>query len=191
MYCRCQHIDTRLRELPDSSPSADARQVGSASFDKDDYLAVDFVTAASNLRSNCYGIPEQVGEEGIMVMGMKATALPHSSGDRKGAVVSIWAPFSQDMVPKGMILFLGGLLLVLRLPLPPTLSAVAVRRQGHGGQHRTCHRHDKCHHLGADCDGGTQDSGRYGESSIHTVVERRTSIINSSHSYVCAAFSWA
>ncbi len=37
-----------------------ATQVGSASFDKDDDLAVDFVTAASNLRSHCYGIPEQV-----------------------------------------------------------------------------------------------------------------------------------
>ncbi|GLC36066.1 hypothetical protein PLESTB_000169600 [Pleodorina starrii] len=34
-------------------------EVGSASFDKDDDLAVDFVTAASNLRSFCYGIPEQ------------------------------------------------------------------------------------------------------------------------------------
>ncbi|EFJ49068.1 hypothetical protein VOLCADRAFT_104505 [Volvox carteri f. nagariensis] len=34
-------------------------EVGSASFDKDDDLAVDFVTAASNLRSSCYGIPEQ------------------------------------------------------------------------------------------------------------------------------------
>ncbi|GIL75048.1 hypothetical protein Vretifemale_4869 [Volvox reticuliferus] len=34
-------------------------EVGSASFDKDDDLAVDFVTSASNLRSSCYGIPEQ------------------------------------------------------------------------------------------------------------------------------------
>jgi ubiquitin-like 1-activating enzyme E1 B len=34
-------------------------QVGSAVFDKDDDLAVDFVTAASNLRSACYGIPQQ------------------------------------------------------------------------------------------------------------------------------------
>ncbi|GLI62191.1 hypothetical protein VaNZ11_004782 [Volvox africanus] len=34
-------------------------EVGSASFDKDDDLALDFVTAASNLRSSCYGIPEQ------------------------------------------------------------------------------------------------------------------------------------
>ncbi|KAG2496953.1 hypothetical protein HYH03_004959 [Edaphochlamys debaryana] len=34
-------------------------EVGSSSFDKDDDLAVDFVTAASNLRSTCYGIPEQ------------------------------------------------------------------------------------------------------------------------------------
>ncbi|GFR52084.1 hypothetical protein Agub_g14546 [Astrephomene gubernaculifera] len=34
-------------------------EVGSASFDKDDDLAVEFVTAASNLRSSCYGIPEQ------------------------------------------------------------------------------------------------------------------------------------
>ncbi|KXZ51045.1 hypothetical protein GPECTOR_14g32 [Gonium pectorale] len=37
----------------------EASGVGSASFDKDDDLAVDFVTAASNLRSICYGIPEQ------------------------------------------------------------------------------------------------------------------------------------
>ncbi|PNW82850.1 hypothetical protein CHLRE_06g296983v5 [Chlamydomonas reinhardtii] len=34
-------------------------EVGSAAFDKDDLLAVEFVTAASNLRSSCYGIPEQ------------------------------------------------------------------------------------------------------------------------------------
>ncbi|KAG2449988.1 hypothetical protein HYH02_000092 [Chlamydomonas schloesseri] len=34
-------------------------EVGAAAFDKDDDLAVEFVTAASNLRSSCYGIPEQ------------------------------------------------------------------------------------------------------------------------------------
>ena len=33
--------------------------VGSAVFDKDDSLAVEFVTAASNLRSLCYAIPPQ------------------------------------------------------------------------------------------------------------------------------------
>ncbi|KAG2429091.1 hypothetical protein HXX76_011331 [Chlamydomonas incerta] len=36
-----------------------SEEVGSAAFDKDDDLAVEFVTAASNLRSGCYGIPEQ------------------------------------------------------------------------------------------------------------------------------------
>lgn len=30
-----------------------------AQFDKDDQLAVEFVTAASNLRAACYGIPMQ------------------------------------------------------------------------------------------------------------------------------------
>ena len=34
-------------------------EVGSAVFDKDDALAVEFVTAASNLRSAAYGIPTQ------------------------------------------------------------------------------------------------------------------------------------
>ncbi|KAI8466836.1 MAG: hypothetical protein J3K34DRAFT_483471 [Monoraphidium minutum] len=34
-------------------------EVGSAVFDKDDALAVDFVTAAANLRSSCYAIPPQ------------------------------------------------------------------------------------------------------------------------------------
>lgn len=34
-------------------------ELGSAVFDKDDDLAVDFVTAASNLRAMCYGIPTQ------------------------------------------------------------------------------------------------------------------------------------
>lgn len=34
-------------------------EIGAASFDKDDDLAVDFVTAASNLRSACYNIPTQ------------------------------------------------------------------------------------------------------------------------------------
>ena len=34
-------------------------EVGSAAFDKDDDLAVDFVTAAANLRSMCFGIPHQ------------------------------------------------------------------------------------------------------------------------------------
>jgi len=34
-------------------------EVGSSAFDKDDDLAVDFVTAASNLRSICYDIPTQ------------------------------------------------------------------------------------------------------------------------------------
>jgi hypothetical protein len=32
---------------------------GHAVFDKDEDLAVDFVTAASNLRAACYGIPQQ------------------------------------------------------------------------------------------------------------------------------------
>lgn len=36
-----------------------AAEMGSAVFDKDDGLAVDFVTAASNLRAACYGIPQQ------------------------------------------------------------------------------------------------------------------------------------
>eukprot|EP00879_Flechtneria_rotunda_P009733 GHRR01010182.1.p1 GENE.GHRR01010182.1~~GHRR01010182.1.p1 ORF type:complete len:405 (+),score=133.43 GHRR01010182.1:2062-3276(+) len=35
------------------------QDLGSAVFDKDDSLAVDFVTAASNLRSACYDIPQQ------------------------------------------------------------------------------------------------------------------------------------
>jgi ubiquitin-like 1-activating enzyme E1 B len=34
--------------------------VGNAAFDKDDDLAVEFVTAAANLRSHAYGIPTQV-----------------------------------------------------------------------------------------------------------------------------------
>lgn len=33
--------------------------MGGATFDKDDDLAVDFVTAASNLRAACYNIPQQ------------------------------------------------------------------------------------------------------------------------------------
>ncbi len=33
--------------------------MGAASFDKDDDLAVEIVTAASNLRAACYGIPPQ------------------------------------------------------------------------------------------------------------------------------------
>ena len=33
--------------------------VGAAVFDKDDALAVEFVTAASNLRALCYDIPTQ------------------------------------------------------------------------------------------------------------------------------------
>ena len=33
------------------------QEIGSLSFDKDDHLAVDFVTAASNLRSHSFGIP--------------------------------------------------------------------------------------------------------------------------------------
>ena len=39
----------------------DARpgDVGAAVFDKDDALAVEFVTAASNLRALCYDIPIQ------------------------------------------------------------------------------------------------------------------------------------
>jgi ubiquitin-like 1-activating enzyme E1 B len=34
-------------------------QLGEPLFDKDDDLAVDFVTAAANLRAACYGIPQQ------------------------------------------------------------------------------------------------------------------------------------
>ena len=34
-------------------------EVGAAVFDKDDALAVEFVTAAANLRSAVYGIPTQ------------------------------------------------------------------------------------------------------------------------------------
>ncbi|PRW61037.1 SUMO-activating enzyme subunit 2 [Chlorella sorokiniana] len=36
-----------------------ADELGAAQFDKDDQLAVEFVTAASNLRAACYGIPMQ------------------------------------------------------------------------------------------------------------------------------------
>lgn len=36
-----------------------AEELGSLVFDKDDALAVAFVTAASNLRAHCYGIPMQ------------------------------------------------------------------------------------------------------------------------------------
>lgn len=39
--------------------TARGAEVGSAVFDKDDALAVEFVTAASNLRSAAYGIPTQ------------------------------------------------------------------------------------------------------------------------------------
>ena len=39
--------------------TARGAEVGSAVFDKDDALAVEFVTAASNLRSAAYGIPSQ------------------------------------------------------------------------------------------------------------------------------------
>lgn len=35
------------------------REIGEAVFDKDDDLAVDFVTAASNLRAACYEITQQ------------------------------------------------------------------------------------------------------------------------------------
>jgi ubiquitin-like 1-activating enzyme E1 B len=34
-------------------------QLSRTSVDKDDDLAVDFVTAAANLRAACYGIPQQ------------------------------------------------------------------------------------------------------------------------------------
>lgn len=34
-------------------------ELGAAVFDKDDALAVEFVTAASNLRSHVFGIPTQ------------------------------------------------------------------------------------------------------------------------------------
>ena len=36
-----------------------ASDVGVASFDKDDVLAVEFVTAAANIRALAYGIPAQ------------------------------------------------------------------------------------------------------------------------------------
>ncbi len=36
-----------------------SQDVGAAVFDKDDDLAVEFVTAAANLRSIAYGIPTQ------------------------------------------------------------------------------------------------------------------------------------
>ena len=52
------------REWQNASPSPAnlltldmLQEIGSLSFDKDDPLAVDFVTAASNLRSHSYGIP--------------------------------------------------------------------------------------------------------------------------------------
>ena len=44
-------------------------KVGSLVFDKDDDLAAEFVTAASNLRSFCYGIPEQVKYSGSAALG--------------------------------------------------------------------------------------------------------------------------
>ena len=44
-------VERFFQERPD--------EVGSAVFDKDDDLAVDFVTAASNLRALCYDIPAQ------------------------------------------------------------------------------------------------------------------------------------
>jgi Ubiquitin-activating enzyme active site len=36
-----------------------SEDLGAAVFDKDDDLAVEFVTAAANLRACCFGIPQQ------------------------------------------------------------------------------------------------------------------------------------
>lgn len=57
-----------------------SEDIGAATFDKDDDLAVDFVTAASNLRALCFGIPTQ-------------TAF-HAKGMAGGLIMVVSSPFS-------------------------------------------------------------------------------------------------
>jgi len=102
------------------------------SFDKDDRRAVEFVTAASNRRAECYGIPMQslfvtkasrkgplhwacwLGKDGLQGgAGRCSVATPH----RVEALGLIWT---------ATLLLLG---------------RSRSRHAGHGRQHHPCHRH--------------------------------------------------
>ncbi len=53
--CSGQVFLESIRQFVEGRPG----EVGEAVFDKEDDLAVEFVTAASNLRAAAYGIPQQ------------------------------------------------------------------------------------------------------------------------------------
>lgn len=64
-----------------------AEEVGSAVFDKDDDLAMDFVVAASNLRCHCYGIQEESHFKIKEVAGSIIPAIASTNAIAAGLVV--------------------------------------------------------------------------------------------------------
>ncbi|KAF8066301.1 SAE2 [Scenedesmus sp. PABB004] len=62
-------------------------ELGAAAFDKDDALAVDFVTAASNLRAACYGIPQQSAFEAKGMAGNIIHAIATTNAVVSGLIV--------------------------------------------------------------------------------------------------------
>eukprot|EP00887_Chlorella_sp_A99_P005739 scaffold1.g5739.t1 len=79
---------------------ARGEELGSATFDKDDALAVEFVTAAANLRAACYGIPRQ------SLFVTKASALALRQGEGCGCGMAgniIHAIASTNAIVSGLI----------------------------------------------------------------------------------------
>ena len=65
-----------------------AADVGSASFTKDDDLAVTFVAAAANLRAHCFGIPTQSEFEAKGMAGNIIHAIATTNAIIAGYIVS-------------------------------------------------------------------------------------------------------
>lgn len=63
-------------------------EIGSASFDKDDALAADFVTAASNLRAACYGIAQQSAFDARGMAGNIIHAIATTNAVVSGLIVA-------------------------------------------------------------------------------------------------------
>lgn len=77
--------------------TARAADIGSAAFDKDDDLAVEFVTAAANLRSQCYNIPTQVQ---VYIYGMGWLGMAWHGGQAGGKT---WAVAGGDEAAAALV----------------------------------------------------------------------------------------
>lgn len=113
-------------------------EVGEAVFDKEDDLAVEFVTAASNLRAAAYGIPRQSQFDAKVGM----LQLTHPTMTVATLDVPMCASSGQN---------------------PSESNLVSMKKMlctGYGRQHHPCYCHHKRHCRRTDCHRGHEAAGR-------------------------------